>query len=1706
MTLEALLDRQYELFGLIARACENLQKLGPSKTTRGAVQSRLAILKSNWEKFQAQHENLYKLKSPELKKLDYIVDHIYEQCEEKFAEAQGTMLTILDSFEPPAQQNTAETSMNSSSASHSRRLPRIDLPKFNGDYSQWNHFRDLFASMINANTDLSAVEKLHYLKMSLSDEPATLLKSVEISSEGFNRAWDTLVARYDNTRILMDAQLSALFSIRKAKSECALEVKRLLCELKESIGALETLGCPVHHWDTILIFMTVRKLDVESVKEWEKSLGATSQAPSFADFEKFLLGRILTLEAFERTTNSRKQHANSSRSSANARAYTTAVIEQKCALCSSTHYISSCPKYLEKTPAQRKEVIISKNLCFNCLGPHQMKSCRSTKRCRLCHKQHHSTLHYQASNTSIGASAALSASSTSVAKPITSSPPATHTAGNHLPESAAPQRNTEQISNSATSSHIAQSRIIRRTPGLLATALVNVVSSTGDHYQVRALLDQGLEVSFLSESVAQLLKLSRRAAAIPILGIGAQSSSVSNGLVSLKVISQVHKEISFEIDALVLPKLTSYLPPARVEYTQWPHIQGLNLADPNFATPGKIDLILGVNVHALILKNGIRRGNIGEPIAQNTTLGWVLSGPLSNDNPKTNAMERNSIIGFQCSLDSELLELLQRFWTQEEITPASQVSMSPEESQCEEHFKVTHYRDVNGRFVVRLPLKKDVSDFGDSRSIALKAWHRMERRFESIPSLKKQYIDFLREYRSLDHMRPVASDRAQSREFFLPHHGVTRETSTTTKLRVVFNGSQKTNRGFSLNECLLIGPKLQTDLADILLRWRRHRYVFAADIEKMYRQIRVHEEDWPLQKILWRDTLDEKPQDYALCTVTYGLACAPYLALRCLRQLALDSDSTRPHAAEILRRDTYVDDVLSGEESISRVKEKISQLKDTLTAGGFTLRKWIANDSNLLDDIPACDRETSSTLSVNDITAKMLMQELWAIRLDWDDELPENLKSRWTSYVAQLEYVSRLSIPRWFGTSVSNLAVEVHGFADASQSAIAAVVYLRVHSDIDDAQIQLICSKTKVAPLKRMTIPRLELSAAVLLVRQALKIREVLELQTAPIHLWTDSTVALTWIKSHPSRWKDFVRNRVSFIQELSNSRWHHVSGKENPADLASRGVTPQRLQQEELWWAGSHWLQKHSTSWPSSTPILESTDNLEERSPQCTTAIENHEHNLSMLDRYSSLTTLLRITAWVQRALQLFRKSVASRSSLEPLTVEELESALMLWVKLTQKIYFLAEIKTLKSQRSLSTSSSLHRLSPFLDNDGLLRLRGRLLRSQLNPAEKHPLILPRECRLSILVMDHHHRKTLHGGPQLTLLSIRQKFWIIGGRVPVRAFIHKCVICARHRATTGQQAVGQLPASRVVPCRPFLNSGVDYAGPFTLKTFRGRGCKTYKGYFVIFVCFSSSAIHLEVATDYSTDGFLAAFRRFTGRRGICSTLTSDCGTNLIGADAELKRMFTASSREWAHIANVLANDGVRWKFNPPSALHFGGKWEAGVKSVKFHLRRVLGDALLTYEELTTLLVQIEAILNSRPLTALSDDPSDPTALTPGHFLVGSTLATVPEPSLQEMPQNRLSRWQLLQRMKESFWQRWSSEYLQQLQTTLKQYRPQDAFQKGALVLIKDERFPPSKWPLAHITDVHPGVDGLIRVATVKTATSSFQRPIVKLCLLPIENQ
>ncbi|KMQ83680.1 hypothetical protein RF55_19360 [Lasius niger] len=430
--------------------------------------------------------------------------------------------------------------------------------------------------------------------------------------------------------------------------------------------------------------------------------------------------------------------------------------------------------------------------------------------------------------------------------------------------------------------------------------------------------------------------------------------------------------------------------------------------------------------------------------------------------------------------------------------------------------------------------------------------------------------------------------------------------------------------------------------------------------------------------------------------------------------------------------------------------------------------------------------------------------------------------------------------------------VELHGFSDASQDALGAVIYIRTFHDYADAKVVLLAAKSKVAPVKRQTTPRLELSAAVLLARLLARVRNILDYRHVSSHLWTDSTVSLAWIKGHPSKWKEFISNRVAAIQELApDARWHHVVGVDNPADCLSRGLSPHQLHHHHLWWHGPSWLQGPSVGWPLDVPSIDQSIDLEERpqKPVHVSTVRATSDNWELVNRFSQLTQLLRITAWIIRATARF-KGLQCPPSLE-LTADEILKARTFWLKETQRTHFGRKLDSCSRKDALPRSHPLLKLSPFVDSKGILRVGGRLKNSILDSDSKHPAILPRDSPFSSLVISDIHQRTLHGGMQV-LATLRQQYWILGGRAPVSSFIRRCVRCIRHRAVTAREMMESLPTSRITPTRPFLNSDVDYAGPFNLRTWRGRASRTYKGYLVIFVCFATSAVHLELATDYSS--------------------------------------------------------------------------------------------------------------------------------------------------------------------------------------------------------------------------------------------------------------
>ncbi|XP_024871917.1 uncharacterized protein LOC112454648 [Temnothorax curvispinosus] len=825
-----------------------------------------------------------------------------------------------------------------------------------------------------------------------------------------------------------------------------------------------------------------------------------------------------------------------------------------------------------------------------------------------------------------------------------------------------------------------------------------------------------------------------------------------------------------------------------------------------------------------------------------------------------------------CSPDQELQDLLSRFWTQEEIPKSTTAELTEEEEECERHFLTTYSRDATGRYVVRLPLKINPSVLGDSKAKALGCLKNLFQRFSNQSTFQQLYGNFLDEYLKMGHMKEVdASSDQTSVVNYLPHHGVLRENNRTTKLRVVFNGSSPTSNGLSLNDILHAGAKLQIDICDILLWIRTHK---------------LHQDDWNLQRILWIGS-EQQLLAYCLTTVTYGLRCAPFLALRALEQLVKEEGHRFPKAIIPMKKGRFVDNIYGGSDTTLEAKDIIQQVKGLCEAGGFPLHEWSSNYPDLLpnsEEGGPTDIEIDPTfckllvpgnitftkraiasdiaklydplelISPIIIRAKIILQELWLLKTGWDELIPVTLQERWTAFRQQLLQLEPLSIPRWLGVFRCDTSrIEIHGFSDASQLAMAAAVYIRIPNGDNTFSVQLVCSKTKVAPFKRLTIPRLELTAALLLARLIAKVVKALELLEALVFCWSDSEATIKWITANPSRWKDFVRNCVSAIQELlPNGSWRFVPGKQNPADLATRGLKADKLFHLDLWWKGPKWLSESQASWPYTEYRSTSDIDMEERPGYVMNALVSLPPCWELLRKYSSLTRLLRVTATCRRFVNCLRKVTQSSPSNYPLTPIEIQQSRDLWVRIVQRTWFHKEIRLLVKGERLPKSNFLNRLTPFIDRDGLLRVGGRLYFAQIDMEAKHPFILPRRSPLTTLVIEDTHRRSLHEGTQVTLSLLRENFWIIGGRAPIRSHILRCGRCVRYRGIRAKQMMGQLPSVRVNPARPFSHSGLDYAGPVTLKTWRGRAAKSYKGYLAIFVCLATSAVHIEVVTDYTT--------------------------------------------------------------------------------------------------------------------------------------------------------------------------------------------------------------------------------------------------------------
>ncbi|XP_058816162.1 uncharacterized protein LOC131679450 [Topomyia yanbarensis] len=1749
------------------------------------------LIKSFNEQFDVMHCDQLPVRIERLdalwREFEVIQDEIevLEDEEEQFSDLRKEFQTMyfelkasLQSKLPPRPSTSVTSSVQAQPIAHIR-LPEISLKQFSGRFDDWVSFRDLFVSLIHNNQQLSAVQKLHYLRATLSGEAAGIISSLELSANNYTVAWTMLKERFEHKTFLIKRHMSALLALSPVKKESSVKLSELADEFDRHVQLLDKLENAVEHWNSFLVERLSSCLDPVSLREWETQVTEVDK-PTYKALLEFVHKRSRILQTLLLSQTGYTQTESKPSKPRLTTAHVASDNVPKCPSCKQAHLLFQCDQFRALPPQQRFEFVKKRGLCINCLkGTHLAKDCSSGS-CKSCAKKHHSLLHLQpvSAPTAAGNSAAGTNSLSgafhshlessvghtppvgfSVASPLVAPSSSSYTHSFSIGIAPSSPVNSFGIVNPPSGPSCKSAEVntqVRNNLVMLSTAVIKVKDADDKYQYARALLDSGSQPSFITEALCQKLRLKRIKLNSPVSGIGQSTLTVHHG-VMLSLASRFG-EFKYNLDCLVLPKLTVSLPSQHIDVSRWRIPRNLPLADPQFNVSQGVDIIIGAELFFNLLDNQQLSLAAGYPILQKTVLGYIVCGKVAEPVSEPTVTQCSHVCA-EDPLDSQL----ERFWEIENFDDGK--AFTSDEQFCEDHFTHTVSRDQEGRYQVRLPMRQEMlSMLGDSYTPALRRFLSMEKKFVADEALRQEYKQFMQEYDRLGHME-VLSRASCSPQFFLPHHAIHRPESSTTKIRVVFDGSSRGSTQLSLNDVLYAGPTVQPALYSTVINFRLPRFAITADVEKMFRQILVHPEDRRYQQILWRNDPSEPIRTYQLRTVTYGLASSPYHATRILNQLATDEGERFPLAVPIIQKGTYVDDVLSGHDDHQIARYSCKQLMEMLQTAGFVLRKWASNDPSILVDVPPELWDSSPKLEIDRssavktlgllwfpqpdtfkfkiptlpelgvvskrivvsemarlfdplgllgpvvMNAKMFVQQLWAENLPWDNELSEEQSLWWKKYRTDIHHLQSVEIPRRVLVNASR-QYSLHCFCDASKRGYGCCVYVISPDDTGMLHSRLLTSKSRVAPLRGQTIPRLELSAALLGSQLMDNLQRMTEFK-GPVTFWTDSTIVLHWIKSQSSSWKVFVSNRAAEVQRLTKgSQWRHVPTEMNPADRISRGSLPSDLLDDKLWWHGPSFVTTPVEQWPQCVVSLPDNHVIQEES-RTVVALHVSHADSTFCDRFSDLAKLIRTVAYCYRFYNNCKLPISERIT-GALASSNCQFALKILVRLAQATAFPAEVRLYQNyqrcvvnSKELGSKSLLRNLNCLMDDFGLLRLDGRLRYKNAPFDTRFPMILPADHKLTWLIARSLHVQTLHAGPTLLLATIRQRFWPLRGRHLARRVVRNCITCYRCNPRCSNQQMAPLPSVRATPARAFAYSGMDYCGPFLVRPLVGRGASV-KIYVALFVCLVVKAVHLEVVADLTSVACINAVKRFVARRGQVFELHCDNATAFVGADRELKAARQAfreqfRSKQWDEYCTT---SGITFRFIPARSPHFGGLWEAGIKSFKYHFRRIMGCKAFNMDQLLTVVAQIESVLNSRPLAPLSDSPDDTSALTPGHFLIGEPLFSIPEPDLCDLDTKRLSRLQDMKRSAQDLWRRWSRDYLSQLQQRSKWKKETADVEVGQLVLMKQDNTPSLQWPLGRITETIVGPDGHVRVVVVKTAAGTYKRAVTEIAVLPIDEE
>lgn len=1583
------------------------------------------------------------------------------------------------------------------------KIEKPKMPKFYGDIREYTTFRSDFRHVIGSRyNDRDAIT---FLRAALSGKPLDLIKGI---GSDYHAAWDYLDSIYGDPRVVADTVTQDIVKFKPLRNDEDSRFCDLVHLVKRSYNMLKEVGRPYDMDNNHMLAIIEQRMSYDDRKVWSRHLEKEKTEATLGELIEWMTTEMksrMRATASLRSAQPYRPNINHLLTTDEVDRKPDSMGWYKCWLCPSfDHWVDQCPNFTSLSPEDRAKAAEENHACFSCLKragrEHKATTCTRRRPCTemvngtQCNKLHHPLLH-----------------SGTLAVTVAS--------------------------------------VVNHKDALLPVVVARILGRNDSHEESNILLDSGAQISLIRLDLANRLNLNGKDVRITITKVGGEEEEMTTKIYQVSIKS-LENNARYTVKAVGIPHISDEI--TEIQINEIAKCFGL---EKGLMRRGKgpIDLLIGID-HAVMHTGETRQ--IGNLVARHSPLGWLVFGATPS-----NKQEKVKVLFVRSSTPVDMSEFWSTESMGVEVKPCRCEANKLSQIEREEAEIIEASCQKSGKqWLIPYPWKRDPKMLPDNKPQAVKRLEATERRLMKNPEHAKAYDQQIKEMEEMEFARKLSPQEIENYNgpvHYVAHHGVVRPDKKSTPLRIVFNSSSS-YQGHRLNDYWLKGPDLLNSIFGVILRFREQAVAVSGDISKMYHRVLIPEVDQHIHRFLWRNMEIDRPPDVYLKTVlTFGDKPAPAMAQIALRKTAEESQNSHPQAAKVLKDNVYMDDICDSVDTVEKAQKLTKDLDEVLEKGGFTVKGWVSNEvpNNHLEEegmkilqgeaeekvlgvawnntsdmftfkVKADLSKLITTEGLNQedgkltkriilshvariydpigfaaaflIRAKVGMQRLWQLGYDWDQELSSEHCQEWIKFFEELLGLNDVKFPRCLTPADAMGCPMLCIFADASREAFGACAYVRWRTSKGGYDVRFIAAKSRVAPLKELTIPRLELQAAVLATRLYKTLQVEGRMQYERAILFTDSKIVHAWICSQSRRFKPFVSARVGEIQSNCNpSQWRHIPGELNVADDVSRGIPVNQL--NGRWRHGPEFLSLPEEDWPEDHSISDreleeqEKDEVQKESRKVLAVnVAATAKEVICCNEFSSWRKLLRVTAYVQRFISNLKAKLRERTegchsvttrdvSLSP---QELNEAETLWIKEAQRDLVSRQAK-----------GEFVQLSPFIDQYGVLRVGGRVDKALVSYDTRHPTLLPHKHWISLLITRQMHQFG-HPGVAATAAKTRTRYWILKVHDLAKTVKFRCVTCREIEHRAESQLMADLPRERLAPYSPpFYNASCDYFGPYAVKV--GRN-KTTKHYGVIFTCLNTRAVHLELAVDCSTMEYMQVLRRFFAIRGQPAYMLSDNGTQLVGAERELREMVEGWDVE--QLKEFCAEKGLEWKFSTPAAPHQNGCTEALVKSCKFALKKAIGDHVLTPFELYTALLEVANLVNQRPIGRIPNDPNDGSYICPNDMLLGRASSAIPQGPFKDT-NNPRHRMEFVQKIVDSFWRRWTRDVFPLLVPRKKWNTERRQVRVDDVVMMAEPNAVRGNWRIGRIIQVYPGDDGRIRNVKVRTPTGEYRRPITKIAVI-----